>query len=142
MSCLCHEVRTVRASPGFSYVEVLVALVLLAVGIVPATDAVRNSLAAPQIVQAAAQSRQCVKNHMEKILAEPYQNLAKAAGLISAVSAVYSLPADTQCDRRNVYVSFYNPGPPAGFVAINSGLLYVTVAAPGTAQTFSTLLAQ
>ena len=135
-------VRMVRGSPGFSYVEVLVALVLLAIGIVPATDAVRYSLAAPQMAQAAIQSLQCVKNHMEKILAEPYQNLANAAGLITAASTVYSLPADAQCAARNVYLSFYTPGPTAGFVAINSGLLYVTVATPGTALTLSTLVAQ
>ena len=127
---------------GFSYVEVLLAIVLLAVCIGPAMDAIRDSLGGPSVTQSAAQALQCVKNHMEKVVAEPYRNLASAAGSMSLASPVYSLPGDTQCGVRNVYLSFYDPTPPASYPVTDTGLIYVTVASPGTALIFSTLVTQ
>ena len=131
------------AASGFSYVEVVLALLLLVIGIVPAVNAVRDSLAAPQIAQAAAQALQCVKNHMEKVIAEPYRKLSNAHALFNVAVPAYSLPADAQCAAREVFITYYDPDAVAPyFVAIDKGLLLVRVATPGSAMTFSTLVAR
>ncbi len=136
-----------RCDAGFSYIEVVLAVLLLAVCLVPAMDAVRDSFAAPQIAQSVAAAQQCVKNHMEKVIAEPYQNLLNEApaSVVAQNSALYSLPADANCPARTVVIMHYDPTvsvPATHFVTADVGLLFVSVGAPAPAPTFSTLVAR
>ncbi|HUW38536.1 MAG TPA: hypothetical protein VMV91_14525 [Rhodocyclaceae bacterium] len=124
-------------------------MLLLGVCVVPAVDAVKNAIAAPQIAEDAARALLCVNSHMEKILAEPYQNLLNAAGDIAAASTSYSLAADSDCPARNVYIARYNPDAAPSFVATDTGLLYLTVSSPdpsvtppGTTFAFTVLLSR
>ena len=80
---------------GFSFVEVMVAVVLLAVCAVPMGEAIRNGLAASAVRMDKARELRCMKNTMETILAAPYQTLWEASVKDSGVT--YPLPEDAAC---------------------------------------------
>ncbi|MEC5217196.1 hypothetical protein RCH09_002153 [Actimicrobium sp. GrIS 1.19] len=119
-----------RRAAGFSYVEVVLATVLLAVCIVPATNALRNGASAPQIVATQGHAMLCIKNQMEKVIAEPYHNLVLASGTLATPSATYSLAADSQCPARNIYIAKYNPDGFPNFPNADTGLLYINASVP------------
>ena len=90
---------------GFSYVETMIAVVLLAIIAVPASDAVKNGLDAARIARDKAQELRCMKNDMESMLAQPYQTLwADARGM---AQPSYTRPADASCTGREVYITKY-----------------------------------
>ncbi|VXC28471.1 type II secretion system protein J [Massilia sp. 9I] len=95
---------------GLSYIEVMVALVLLAICAVPAADAIRSGLRATEAGAVQARELRCVKNTMETVAAESYDNLWKAIQGPTTPSS-YSLAADPapggECGPRNVYISKY-----------------------------------
>jgi prepilin-type N-terminal cleavage/methylation domain-containing protein len=95
---------------GFSYVEVLVAMVLIAVAVPPAMRALHagfDSVAAQE--RAAAQAWRAA-GMMETLLAEPFASLraAAAAARSRTTPTEYSDPEGTP-DRVLVYLSHYDP---------------------------------
>lgn len=126
LPCPCHA--------GFSYVEVLLAAVLLAVCAAPAADAVRSAIAAPQAGADRLRLLLCLKTQMESVLAQPYQNLLGAAAGAGVASA-YSLAADAGCPLRNVYISkvIVDAEGISSYPAFDTGLLQVVVALPAPA---------
>ena len=91
---------TVRAhDAGFSFVEVMVAVLLLAICAVPMMDAIRNGLSVSSAGADKARELRCLKNTMEAVLAEPYQTLWLAASQDNAAS--YVLPEDASCAGVN-----------------------------------------
>jgi len=84
---------TVRAhDAGFSFVEVMVAVLLLAICAVPMMEAIRNGLSVSSAGADKARELRCLKNTMEAVLAEPYQTLWLAASQDNA-----SRPARPPC---------------------------------------------
>jgi hypothetical protein len=113
---------------GLAYVEVVVAVLLVAVCIVPAANAIKNATGAPAVAALSAQSLACVKSQMESVLAEPYPKLlAAASASISVPAAAYSQGADAACPARNVYIARYNGDTPATFSQTDTHLLFVRV---------------
>jgi type II secretory pathway pseudopilin PulG len=143
-----HERQT-----GFSYIEAMVAVVLLAICAVPAAEAIRNGLDASRIASARAQELRCIKNHMETVLAEPYQNLWNAA-LGTKIVPAYSRADDNDCVERNVYISKYeheydiapqfiaHPEESGKEDEREAVLLYITVSSGKSPYTFTTLVAR
>jgi hypothetical protein len=132
---------------GFSYVEILVAVLLLALCAVPATEAIRTGVGAADIGPTRMQELRCMKTKMESVLAQPYQNLASAAvgqwpTLIPGEG--YSEPKGGGCPRRDVYiVKVRRPYNSAGFSDGNAdelAMLYVSVSSPDTSYAFTTLV--
>ena len=133
-----------RQHAGFSYIEVMVAVVVLAACLAPALNALSSSMGAPAMVQGTASTLNCVRSLMEQVAAEPYRNLLLAAAGNTTPTPLYSLPVDAgwptapACPVRNVTIAMYNPTRSPAFVTADSGLLYVTVSAqesstaPGT----------
>jgi Tfp pilus assembly protein PilV len=64
---------------GFSYVEVLVATVLIATALVPALDALQPGIQASQIHHVQTENRYLLTAKMEAVLAEPFADLDAAA---------------------------------------------------------------
>ncbi|HEX9174016.1 MAG TPA: hypothetical protein VF861_15290 [Telluria sp.] len=91
---------------GFAYIEIMVALLLLAVCAVPAARAIRGSATAVAVASAKARELRCMKSHMELVLAEPFERLAAAVTYDGAPSS-YSLAADTSCMARYVMIVRY-----------------------------------
>lgn len=148
-----HPVRAMpgaHSHAGFSYIEVLLAVLLLSVCLVPMLNAINNAVGTPKAVQDGAQSMACAKIQMERVLAEPYRNLLAAAGsTMTTVSPTYSLAADATCPARNVSIAQYNPASTLNPSPTDTGLLYVSVASvdPGAAPAnllfgFTTLVAR
>lgn len=121
-----------RCSAGFSYVGVLLAIMLLALCAAPAADAVRNAAGAPDVSAGQLRLLLCLKSQMEAVTAEPYQNLLTAAAGAATATPAYSLPADTLCPARNVYISMVSvdANGVASYPAADTGLLQLVVALP------------
>jgi hypothetical protein len=144
------EKRTLRECGG-GYVEVLVALVIFAVCLGPALNALSASVVAAPAVAASGVDLLCVKSHMEKIMAEPYSSLlsaATAAGTVNAATS-YSAAADSPaapapvCPARQTYIARYNPESSTNvFPSSDTGLLLVRVAVPDNTTSFTSLVAR
>jgi prepilin-type N-terminal cleavage/methylation domain-containing protein len=130
---------------GFSYVEVLVAMVLMVVLLVPAMQALQSGLAGTQ--SAALLARELnLRAKMETVLAKPFGQLYAetyaAGGNTSSISASLSDAVGTP-NRRNVVLYRYD----ASNGAVNpsgadTGLLLIAVyyEADGAANGMTTLL--
>ena len=97
---------TIKRPRGFSYLEIMVALLVLGVCAVPAVDAIRSGANAAQVAAAKANELRCMKSHMEGVLAEPYDNLAAAAREDGRPST-YSRVGETSCIDRYVFIARY-----------------------------------
>lgn len=111
---------------GFSYIEVMLALILLTICLAPAMDAVRNATNAPRVALQGAQALTCLKARMESVVGEPYQSMLYAAGERTTPSA-YSLAADASCPARDVMIARYDPDAFPYFMSTDTGLLYIVV---------------
>lgn len=128
------SLNSARHQSGISYVEVLAAVIIVAIIVLPASNAIRGSVDA-----AAADSRATV-NHfrlmskLEEVLAEPFSVVsARAAG--STTSTVYSDTGGT-VDRRLVFIAAYD-GDNADadndpFTGVDPALLWVRVEIEGS----------
>ena len=135
---------------GFSLVEALVALLVLALCAAPLAEAIRNGIDASTIGAAKARELRCIRNQMETVLAEPYQNLWDAARGRDLPSS-YSQPVDAACVAREVYIARYEHEYNGSPVFLDAGasasrqeaaLLYVTVSSPASGYSFTTLVAR
>jgi len=90
---------------GFSFMEVMVAVLVLAICAVPMMDALTNGLTVSAAGVDRARELRCMKNTMEAILAQPYQTLWLAASQDNAAS--YVLPDDAACAgvKRQLVIS-------------------------------------
>lgn len=134
------------AAAGLSYVEVMVALVLLGICALPAADAIRTGLRATEVGAVQARELRCVRSRMETVLAESYDDLWKALKGAATPSS-YSLAADADCGVRNVFIAKYvHPdGAATGQVldaddASEDTLLIVTVSGTDGAYPLTTLV--
>lgn len=135
-----------RREYGFSFLEIMVAVLVLAICAVPMGEAIRNGVTASSIAAAKARELRCVKNTMETVLAEPYQSLYEAAAgkdqpAAFTMPAAFPMPADGSCDRpplisiaRYEYEDggtevWLDGNPNATTAQLESPLLYITVAA-------------
>ena len=130
--------RPCRAG-GFSYVESIVALLILATALAPALSALRPGLAASASTRSYNVNQQRLKSRMEEVLANRFATLdaaAIAAGNSPAATvAAYSDAAGTK-DRLLVTLYRYDG---VSLTASDSGLLWVTVAIEGSSLALNTL---
>jgi type II secretory pathway pseudopilin PulG len=148
--------RTWRCQPtsaGFSYAEVLLAVVLIAVCLAPALDALRTAVDSSDVQETGLVDRYALQAKMEEVLAEPFAALSDAATAAGSPTAptTYSdtVPFATTDGRqitRQVYIWPYdgdnadsddNP-----FTGTDPGLLYVKVQSNGALFALETLTTQ
>ena len=98
-----------ESTRGFSYVEVLVAMFILAIALVPAMQALQSGIQGAGIHQQTTQQHYALLARMEAMLAESYANLLTAAETAGNNSTPSSY-SDTvgQTDRIVVYLSLYD----------------------------------
>jgi len=138
-----------RAHPakGFSYVEVLVASLLLAVALLPALDALRTAGQSIPHLEGGVIENFHLLAKMEEVLSKPFHELdqhAQALGGIGTPSA-YSDVAGADM-RRMVYLSRYD-GDNAdmdddAFTGGDPGLVIVRVEIEGTSQRLESLVSR
>ena len=127
---------TWRAERGFLYVDVLVALLVLALCLPAALQALSAATRAASVERSAAARRNRLNDLMEQLLATPPAALdaaALAAGA-AAVPTSYSDAAGTP-ERRLVFITRYDAdnadGDNNGFTGADAGLLWVRVTIEG-----------
>lgn len=91
---------------GLTLFEAMLALLLLAVCLAPALDALGDAVAHAPGADAAARDLDCVSSRMEVVLAEPYQRLLASAGDTGTPSR-YSSDAGEGCPAVAVYIARY-----------------------------------
>lgn len=136
---------------GFSFVEVMVAVAILALCAAPLAAAVRNGIDASRIGTAKARELRCMRNTMENVLSKSYKTLSDAARGKDLPSA-YVPPADASCDiARTVTIAKYEYeyGKSPVFLDASAGedrlamaMLYVTVSSPDSSYSFTTLVSR
>lgn len=128
---------------GFSYLEVLLSLVLLGTLLVPALEALRDAMAGPRVQAELVEEQLRLASGLEKVLALPYSNLLARAGDAQVPSAL-SEPA-TVPGRLLVYVSRYDSTDADGdgdpFSGGSEDLLWVAVSGENTHRRLTTLVA-
>jgi len=128
-----------RRSRGFSYVEVIVAMLIVAAALVPALEALRPGLAGAAAERTYSVNQQRLKARMEEVLANDFRVLdaaAMAAGnSATATVAAYSDAAGTP-DRLLTTMYRYDG---ASQTATDTGLLRVRIAIEGSALALETL---
>jgi len=139
--------QSCRAQRGLTYVEILIATIILLVGLLPALDALRGAVMGTGTNDAYVQAQHRLYGQLEAVLAEPFADLddaAQAAGSRTTPTA-YSEPGGTP-GRLLVFIARYdgdnadadsNP-----FTGVDEGLLWIQAAVENTPYALETLVAQ
>ena len=132
---------------GLSYAETLLAVVVLAVALVPALETLDTAFTGAQVSETVIQWQQQLTTRMENVRAEPFGDLDAAATAAGSetVATTYSDTVGSQ-DRLLVFLSRYD-GDNADadndpFTGVDPGLLWVRVAVENTPYDLTTLVAQ
>ena len=132
---------------GISYIEVLIAVALIAISLTPMMDAIRTATISASVHEDAAVQHMHLIAMLENVLAEPFSSLdaaATAAGSESTLTSYSDLAGSS--NRRLVFLSLYdgdnadtdnNP-----FTGTDQDLLWVRVEIEGTVQAIETLISQ
>ena len=150
--------KTFNKQHGFSYIEVMVAMFILAIAIVPAMEAIQLGIQGAGVHQSLARQHYALIKRMEEVQTEPYGNLlssAQTAGNNTTASS-YSDTA-VEAERVMVFLALYNPDDFYGPFALTdpdtdgdsdvytgdtSDLLWLKVEIENSAQTVETLISR
>ena len=128
-----------RRQRGLSYFEVLIAVVIVAVCLAPALDALQGGIRAAATQLSHAVNQQRLKTRIEEVLANRFTTLdaaAMAAGNGPAFTvAAYSDAAGT-ANRLLVTLYRYDGSVPT---STNTGLLWINVAIEGSSLSLNAL---
>ena len=145
MNRITQETR--QHQSGWSYVEVLVSMIILGTALVPAIDALRVSYVGISASESLFFWEQAAASRLESVLSEPYASLesaATAAGNESTPTGFSDIAGTT--DRVLVYLSAYDADDADGdgnpFTGTDAGVLWVNVTIEDTSVTLATLVLQ
>ncbi|MEQ1560847.1 MAG: hypothetical protein ABL933_18175 [Methyloglobulus sp.] len=154
---------------GFSYVEVLVATMLVAIALVPAMNALQMGIMGVNVHKTSTTEHFCRLRKIEELQAQPFTNLLAAAKVAAnTTTATYFSDESTRNDlpcydptgdsqqklRRLVYIALYDAdADPFTIANLNdtdndpytgntANLLWVKVITEGSAQGLETLISR
>ena len=136
-----------RRRRGFSYIEVLLATVLIALALVPALEAVSTGLRGASIEEALTLEYHHVASRIAELAGEPFDSLDAEAQVVAdeTLPTSYSDAPGTPM-RRLVYLARYDgDGVPPDlnpFVGGDDGLLWIRVEVENSEHGFATLRAR
>ena len=109
MSLSSVKIKKTNRQLGFTYFEVILAMFILAVAIVPAMEALQSGVQGAGIHQSLTQQHYAVTKRMETLMIEPFSALLSAAQAATNAStpSSYSDPAG-QTDRLVVLLALYD----------------------------------
>lgn len=129
---------------GFSYLEVLITIVLIAIALIPAMQALQTAQIGSGVFQSQSSLHFHLNAKLEEVLAKPYSSLMIAA-TASASSTVPTSFSDVSGsnDRRLVYLFGFDADDADGdsdpFTGVDNGLLWIRVEVEGTSNSIETL---
>ncbi len=131
------HVRTMPVGRGFSYVEVLICIVLIVLTLIPAMEALVPAIQGVSVHEAEATEHYRLRAKLEETSAQPFATLATEAvalGDPSILSPLYSDPVATQ-NRRLVYLAHIDgdnaDGDDDPFTGTENTLLWIKVSVDG-----------
>jgi type II secretory pathway pseudopilin PulG len=136
---------------GFSYVEVLIAVVLIVIALVPALDALSPGVAGSGIHETLAEDHYQLAGKLEQVLVEPFGQLNSAANVAGSPTTPTSYSdvftyADGRQITRNVFIARYDADNADGdddpFTGTDDGLLWVQVTIAGTGEHIESLVSE
>ena len=136
-----------RSQWGFTLVEVLVAMALLSLLLVPAISALQTAIEGAEVHGDVAVSRYRISSRLEELLAEPFTDLSDAAIAAGGPTtpSSYSEPAGPP-GRLLVYLSQYDGDDADGdgdpFTGTDPDLLWIRVEIDGSVHELSSIIAQ
>jgi type II secretory pathway pseudopilin PulG len=126
---MIRKLQVLHGEQGFTYVEVVVAVLVLSLALIPAMNAIRGSIAASREQQGLVSGNYAVFSKMEYVLAQPYGNLESAAAAAGgpANPSSYSDPVATPA-RVLIFLAPYDGDNADGdnnpFTGTDPGLLW------------------
>jgi type II secretory pathway pseudopilin PulG len=128
-----------RPARGFAYLEVIVAIVLIAVALIPALDALKSGVQASSALAEGNSVALHLQEKMQIVLAEPLEALQRAVPTSSPATtpSAYS-DVSGSAGRRLVYLAHFD-GATNAVTASTSGLVWVKVAIEGSGHELQTL---
>ncbi|MCP4334724.1 MAG: type II secretion system protein [Gammaproteobacteria bacterium] len=134
---------------GFSYMELLVATLLIAIMLVPALDAMQSGIQGSGIHTQLAQNQYRMISKMEQTLALPFSELLQQADLVAdptvLIPSPYSDSAGTEF-RRLVYLARYDGDNADGndnpFNGTDAGLLWLRVTIENSQRSLETVIVE
>ena len=150
------SLKTCNKQYGFSYIEVLVAMFILAIAIVPAMEAIQSGLQGAGIHESLTRQHYALIKRMEEVQADSYINLLSSAQTAgnATIPSSYSDPAG-QTERVLVFLALYdadadpftlvdpdNDGDADVYTGDSSDLLWLRVALENSAQSMETLISR
>ncbi len=152
----CQIQKTLNKQRAFSYLEVMAAMIILAISIIPAMQAIQTGIQGAGVHESLTRQHYALIKRMEEVLAEPYGNLlnaAKTAGSAATASS-YSDTAG-QFERVLVFLALYdadadpftivdpdNDGDGDVYSGDSSDLLWLRVELENNAQSMETLVSR
>ncbi len=136
-----------RSQCGLTLVEVLVAMALLSLLLVPAIGALQTAIEGAVVHGDVAVSRYRISSRLEELLAEPFTDLSDAAIAAGGPTtpSSYSEPAGPP-GRLLVYLSQYDGDDADGdgdpFTGTDPDLLWIRVEIDGSVHELSSIIAQ
>ena len=144
MSLSSHGPRETKCAGGFTYAEILVAIVLISASLVPAMESLTNSSLSLSSIEQQLGEYNALRSTMEEVLVEPF-NLLKDAATAAAGAGVASSYSDSPgtTDRALVYLSLYDgdnaDGDDDGFTGTDTNLLWIKVEIESTPYSLEAL---
>ncbi len=132
------------AEQGFSYVEVLVALVLIATSLVPALNALSAGVRSTGVQGEQVLRRTHLRRQLETVLAQPYTNLVTAAAAAGSGSVASSYSESVgSANRTLIYLAHFDADNADGDNNPHTGgeadILWVRAVVEGTRDELQTL---
>ncbi len=130
---------------GFSYLEVLIAIIIIATALIPAMDALYSGVMGSSIHQQRSVQHYKILEKIEDVLARPFSELQSEADLAVNTTDIitrYSDPAGTKF-RRLVYIDRYDidnaDGDNNPFTGVENDLLWIKVETQNWSDAIETL---
>lgn len=129
---------------GLTYLEVLIATLVLLIGLVPALDALRTAVTGTATNEGYVAAQHRLGGRLEEVLAEPFSDLDAAAGAPTTPSSYSEAPGTP--GRLLIFLARYDGDDADGngnpFNGGDEGLLWVQAVIEDTPYTLETLIAQ
>lgn len=133
-------------SNGFSYVEVMIATVLVGLTLAPALEALQSGIATARGQQNYAAAHYRIQSLLEEVLSQPFDELEAEAKAVANPATATSYSDSSGDDQRLVYLSNYDgdnaDADDDGFTGTDDDLLWVKIEVANVVYSLETLIAR
>lgn len=141
---IIKRIASHHVQQGISYLEVLIATVIIAISLVPALDALKPGIDGTAIHQDRAQITFVLQGKLEQVLAEPFAQLREAAILAGSETTKTSYSDTTSAVPHEVFIWPYDVDNADGdddvFTGGEDDLLWVRIANNDNSHALVTLI--